>query len=146
MKEHPILFKTPMVRAILDGAKTETRRPAKNNSLPYGPGDLLWVRETWAKNEKGEIVFKADTPDYPTKWKSPIFLFKQDARIWLRVLAVKLHYLCEIKESDAREEGFGNGQEFIDYWDKMYAKKPEYQSMNSPLVWVVRFEWVDHDR
>jgi hypothetical protein len=73
MKERPILFSAPMVRAILDGTKTQTRRvckPAEKAALslvvdcqhgqfgdeegdvlfksPYGkPGDRLWVRETW---------------------------------------------------------------------------------------------------
>jgi hypothetical protein len=76
MRERPIIFSAPMVRAILDGSKTQTRRVAKashfdesvhNEALrvgvekalvgawattlirfPYGkPGDRLWVREAW---------------------------------------------------------------------------------------------------
>lgn len=77
MKEKPILFSAPMVRAILDGRKTQTRLVVKKaipdesfinapyNGFafvgqfnggtytvpflcPYGqPGDRLWVRETW---------------------------------------------------------------------------------------------------
>lgn len=79
MKERPILFNSEMVRAILEGRKTQTRRVCKLEGYdggelyevrdgilypvldlcPYGkPGDRLWVREThylfgkWIKNGK----------------------------------------------------------------------------------------------
>lgn len=81
IKERPTLFSAPMVRAILDGRKTVTRRavkkpaaldclaagfepsfltlPGNADLCPYGkPGDRLWVRETFALlgNEDGVCV------------------------------------------------------------------------------------------
>ena len=89
VKERPILFSGPMVRAILGGRKTQTRRIVKlkchdgfevgpnyegehwpvrggdRMPCPYGkPGDRLWVRETWlcATGEPGPTLchYQAD--------------------------------------------------------------------------------------
>ena len=88
MKERPILFSAPMVRALLSGTKTQTRRAGKSvrhpdlgnlydigalvlehepkhvidRACPYGqPGDRLWVRETWSDEcDPHWVMYRAD--------------------------------------------------------------------------------------
>lgn len=100
MKERPILFSDPMVRAILENRKSQTRRIVKPQPFdigpvggtfaaawnektaeayehfhcPYGqPGDRLWVRETWCAGEDDDGAYILYTADN-TKNYSPIEL------------------------------------------------------------------------
>lgn len=103
MKERPILFSAPMVRAILDGSKTQTRRVVKGHALEWlekftpdfvadpdndlcklgKVGDKLYVRETFSGPH---IMEKCD--DYhacpPSEWpvETPIWYWADGEPTW----------------------------------------------------------------
>ena len=141
MKERPILFSRDMVRAILYGRKTQTRRPISglDNELiqhapelrndggwwfgngygfypPCRPGDVLWVRETWATTEQAGAhpcdagaVYRATDPDWDEmegwKWRPSIHMPRKFARLFLRVESVSVERIQDISEEDAKAEG-----------------------------------------
>lgn len=158
-----LLFSSEMVRAILEGKKTQTRRVIKPQpegipyptlgfvktddgwrrkllnggevishvpgdgpwKCPYGqPGDILWVRETWAdlrgmgfdepfaylannlnKNGEEDSDSKRCRLDYGVKWKPSIHMPREAARIFLKVKNVRVERLQDISEEDAKAEG-----------------------------------------
>lgn len=134
MKERPILFNAPMVRALLDGTKTQTRRVCKvaeatalsyvvdcgncqfgdeegyvRFSSPYGqPGDRLWVRESVA-DIGGRLTYRADTDDgahcMVKRWTPSIHMPRWASRILLEIVSVRVERLNDIREADARAEG-----------------------------------------
>ncbi|MDD2741258.1 MAG: hypothetical protein PHV02_03235 [Rhodocyclaceae bacterium] len=133
-KERPILFSAEMVRAILEGRKTQTRRAIKLRhdadvvvvdgkvwkpdrvdyagyvDCPRGqPGDLLWVRETWA-NFLGDdhILYRATNDpsiELVATWKPSIHMPRWASRILLQITNVRVERLQEISEADAIAEG-----------------------------------------
>ena len=134
-KERPILFSAYMVRAILEGRKTQTRRVIKHvpagtahiwndgaewnveNAAkalwvgalrcPYGqPGDRLWVRETWQQFGDTFAYFATDTDVFPeTKWRPSIHMPRAASRILLEITDIRAQRLHDITEADAIAEG-----------------------------------------
>jgi len=77
---------------------------------PYGqPGDLLWVRETFARATIGgkEIFGYKSLEKYPSqiKYKPSIHMPKAAARIWLQVEEVKVERLQDISDDSIIAEG-----------------------------------------
>jgi len=111
-RERPILFSGPMVRKIIDGHKTQTRRVARLThgghvkepsghrrwhpddpdavaACPYGqPGDRLWVREAWCAGPEFDDTPPRDIPEGAPIWylvdgERPVSEF-DEAPIWGR--------------------------------------------------------------
>lgn len=144
----PILFNAEMVRAILDGRKTVTRRvvklphcgfwehePPRGAIPPYQVGDVLWARETWGEGyEDGTYIYKADdklagNPMFESSTKMiyhpSIYMPKAAARIWLRVTDVRVERLQDITPEQCVTEGIGFEKEWLDvmgeHWDIPFA-------------------------
>jgi hypothetical protein len=192
----PIIFSTPMVQAILDGRKTQTRRIVKANIVDrfvlddsgnilgsytegmheayptiddatYQEGDILWVRETWSKDENGEYVYRANYgtteddsfPPSMFKWRPSIHMPREAARIFLRVTNVRVERVQEITVDDCRLEGcccsdcLQTGPHspdckcdtlFYNTWNDINAKRG-YGWDTNPWVWVIEFERINKE-
>lgn len=157
MKERPILFSGEMVRAILEGRKTQTRRIIKGKrdangisiEIPrFGKiGDLLYVRETWSEDFDGRIQYRADTDGTGRKWKPSIHMPRRVSRITLEITNIRVERLNDISEEDSEAEGVsGTWTRDLNY--KWHFKKL-WESLNgagswekNPWVWVVEFKVV----
>lgn len=143
---------------------------------PYQIGQKLYVKETWGEVnlagpdeyfKRNKILYKAKKNIYkPIKWKSPLFMPKKYARLWLEVIDIKIERLQDISEDDAIKEGVGFGFQmnagypdyqhiengictltqdtaeisFATLWDSIHKKNPEYLWNKNPWVWVIEFK------
>ena len=134
MADKPIIFSAPMVRALLDGAKTQTRRVLDNkravmrdrcdalDCVRIHVGDRLWVREAFwtcddcghrnmcegGANHSGHVGrwCCASCDDLLPKAKtSPIFMPRWASRLTLTVTDVRVQRLQEISAADSLAEG-----------------------------------------
>ena len=146
MKERPILFSTPMVQAILEGRKTQTRRI----KFKCDVGDVLWVRESFTLVCEREVcIYKADESlEHPNpfyRWKPSIFMLRRDCRLFLRVKAVRVERLHCITEHGIKAEGVCIGNfpsarhSFRQLWNDLNHKRGHTWESN-PIVKVIEFE------
>lgn len=160
----PILFNTEMVKAILDGRKTVTRRvvkPQPRNTVdkialerfhaPYQIEDILYVRETRCQTAKNIFWYRADSKVQNLLWRPSIHMPKEAARIFLRVKDVHVERLKDIKdgwrfaeEGIVYEHGFRSEawRDFQILWDSTVkpADRDKYGWDANPWVWVIEFE------
>lgn len=193
MNVKPIIFAAPMVRALIEGRKTQTRRlvkpqptvfevagggecrlalmadePTDPNSrlriwkgghdgragvltmqtVPFAPGDLLYVRETWFEgwiSRDGVVVdetdfhYRASEPDIEgvddgdgysklnadgsprSPWRSPLHMPRRASRLTLEVTGVKVERLQEIEgQHPSDSDAIAEGVRAIHHGDGAY--------------------------
>lgn len=124
---------------------------------PHVPGDILYVRETWANLNTLACpcyYYKA-SEDLPERalnaWKPSIHMPKDAARIFLRVTNVRVERLQDITEVQAQYEGCNSGMltgpctargQFENLWNSTIKKSDldRYGWNANPWVWVIEFE------
>lgn len=155
-----------MVRALLSGDKTQTRRIAKTIANkqkalfanPFGnTGDRLWVKEAWStppewdhlkpsqlgRQQLKAVRYRADEgPISMGKTRSSLFMPRAVSRILLEIVDVRMERLQDISEPDALEEGVHGPDAIRNYanlWDSINGNG---SWRRNPLVWVVSFKRV----
>lgn len=124
MTDRPIIFSGPMVRALLAGRKTQTRRLATSPLRRVEAGDRLYVREHWKTSigndgvaprdldHETPIMMLADntvpTRHFPGelgKHRQGMHMPRWASRLTLIVEGVQVEPLQAITEADAEAEG-----------------------------------------
>ena len=98
-RESSISFTAPLLRAVMDGSKTQTRRPVRPAPAAVADGvprladgseiaplarvgDVLCVRESWARLERG-YAYAIDKVARDVRWNSSRFMPREAARLFL---------------------------------------------------------------
>lgn len=163
-KERFILFAPPLVRAILDGRKTVTRRLISPQPLMHPPpvcslglpGDHLRVREKWGFRRQfydrdakpgGPFVYAADGPPpeaFFLPWKPSLHMPRAACRIRLKITALRAERVTEISKEDAMAEGCPADRRqdpiawFREVWDRCNSRQASSWRAN-PWVWAISF-------
>lgn len=120
MKERPILFSAPMVRGILSGGKSQTRRVVKPQ--PHDGCGRIWCEEynptvidRWGDEQPGKEIFGAYSED--GEWGVRCPFGQPGDRLWVR------ETWADLTATHGRK------------WEKLNSSTNLYERGVEPFVW-----------
>jgi len=143
-----------MIRAILEGRKTQTRRLSPRWAK-LKKGDRLLVKECWRYGRNNFVYYRATDSELPAcqgplvKWKPSLFMPRSLVRIELEATADAYQEpLQDISEEDAEQE-VGDFElkrpvlctyrtAFAHLWNSI-NRKPGIRWLDNPSPYVIRF-------
>lgn len=167
MNDRPILFTAPMVRALLAGTKTQTRRLLKMPkwAMPgaqlefdddgpfalaaatgclakvpvrFATGDRLWVKETFALTDGGPVRYYATDDVHELRRKRvSIHMPRWASRLTLCVTDVRVQELRAISEVDVIAEGCPAEAEPFAWYSELWDSINGKTAPWSSNPWVV---------
>lgn len=135
---------------LSDGSKVFNKYGDPNGEIkcPYGrPGDVLYARETWSPHigQHGESMwyaYKATDADELGPWRPSIHMPKVAARIWDRILEIRVERLQDITPAGACDEGIeydnidweahAGGELVADFMNYTWRDDPNYKDYYFP--------------
>lgn len=119
---------------------------------PYGkPGDILWVKEAYAK-DGDRYIYKADElyGYEKTKWKSSLLMPFVAARIFLEIKTIRVERIQSITVEDCLKEGINvdplsmldhsYGDEVLGRFKTLWINMHPGSWEKNDYVWVVEFK------
>lgn len=136
MKTIPMIFNTEMVKALLDGRKTVTRRIVKDQSIVDNYSGLT-ISDRYNELNAGDFIGAVHESSTSNRVAT------------LEILGISIAKLQDITEAEARSEGCNGDydpetgystsltpvEHFRDVWNSIYSNWNE-----NPYVWVIEFE------
>jgi len=160
-REKPVLFKPFLIDAIVRGNsfdlndglgertffKTQTRRDHKLGDV----GDKLWVKESYYENDNDNdgFLYQRDSENgwcfskkyghkIRPRWKSPLFMKKKYARVWLEITGIRQERLGDISETDCIKEGIF--KLFDIFWDNgIDCASAHYETAQDAFFDLIKF-------
>jgi len=162
VKEYPILFSGPMVRAILEGRKTQTRRVTKHNTdfLNYAKNQFVKNGEWYPTTPSGKVGL---APAIKCPYGKPgdrLSVYTNNIERWfgvcfaspgltIEVIKVSIERINDISNNDAVAEGTPDLRTKENNWDMARCFREFWVSIKgenswaaNPFVWVIEFKKV----